>query len=56
MIKHIVGGDPYSAEGDEIDYEYEVANVGDLPILSLSVVDDKAKVDCGALAPLNPGD
>jgi len=56
LIKHIVGGDPFTEEGDEIDYEYEVANVGDLPILSLSVVDDKAKVDCGPLAVLNPGD
>jgi len=56
MIKHIVGGDPYSEEGDEIDYEYEVANVGDLPILSLTVVDDKVEVDCGVLAALNPGD
>jgi uncharacterized repeat protein (TIGR01451 family) len=56
LIKHIVGGDPYTTAGDEIDYEYEVANVGDLPILSLAVVDDKTKVDCGALAVLNPGD
>ena len=56
LIKHIVGGDPYSAADDVINYEYEVANVGDLPILSLAVVDDKADVDCGALAQLDPGD
>ena len=56
LIKHIVAGNPFSAVDDVIDYEYEVANVGDLPILSLSVVDDKAKVDCGLLAVLNPGD
>ena len=56
MIKHIVVGDPYLEEGDEIDYAYEVANVGDLEILSLAVVDDKADVDCGAFSTLVPGD
>jgi len=56
LIKHIVGGDPYSAAGDEIDYEYEVANIGDLDILSLAVVDDKTDVDCGAFSTLVPGD
>ncbi len=55
LDKQAVGGTPYAAVGDVVDYEYTVTNAGNITVSALVVTDDKiATVNCPATT-LAPG-
>jgi LPXTG-site transpeptidase (sortase) family protein len=57
LVKNITAGDPYSAIGDTIDYEYIVTNDGNISLDGpVTVDDDQATVTCPSVTTLDPGD
>jgi len=57
LVKNITAGDPFSAIGDTIEYEYIVTNSGNVTLNGpVTVDDDQASVTCPAVTALDPGD
>lgn len=55
LVKNITSGNPYTAFGDTIQYEYIVTNDGNVPLDGpVTVDDDQATVTCPAVVTLAP--